>query len=191
MKTRLITSILLIAFIITFLFCSVGCAEVVSETPLDTDFIAAHDEVVTDYEYKYNALEGEFVLVPVEEMARIAYPGIDDLKTVFSNINYAQPLVNLYKAGYRKQSDGETITKYHIQAHYEAIYALADMVCQFGYSTTFRKQKAVCDGGLSALEYAFGALLDCGCKLNSNGTITLKNLFAFQEEMGAKMEGGE
>ena len=127
----------------------------------------------------------------IEEMARIAYPGIDDLKTVFSNINYAQPLVNLYKAGYRKQSDGETITKAHIQAHYEAIYALADMVCQFGYSTTFRKQKAVCDGGLSALEYAFGALLDCGCKLNSNGTITLKNLFAFQEEMGAKMEGCE
>lgn len=41
----------------------------------------------------------------IEEMARIAYPGIDDIKTVFSNINYAQPLVNLYKAGYRKQSD--------------------------------------------------------------------------------------
>ena len=88
------------------------------------------------------------------------------------------------------RSEGE-LTKAHIQAHYEAIYALADMVCQFGYNTTFRKQKAVCDGGLSALEYAFGALLDCGCKTNSNGTITLKNLWAFQEEMRAKMEGGE
>lgn len=43
----------------------------------------------------------------IEEMARIAYPGIDDLKTVFSNINHAQPLVNLYNAGYRKQSEGE------------------------------------------------------------------------------------
>ena len=85
----------------------------------------------------------------------------------------------------------EELTKAHIQAHYEAIYALADMVGQFGYSTTFRKQKAVCDGGLSALEYAFGALLDCGCKTNSNGTITLKNLWAFQEEMRAKMKGGE
>lgn len=96
----------------------------------------------------------------------------------------------VYEAGYRKQSEGE-LTKAHINAHYEAIYALADMVCQFGYSTTFRKQKAVCDGGLSALECAFGALLDCGCKVNSNGTISLKNLFAFQEEIQAKMKGGE
>ena len=64
MKTRFITSILLIASIITFLFSSVGCAEVISETPIDTEFITAHDEVVTDYEYKYNAWKGEFVLVP-------------------------------------------------------------------------------------------------------------------------------
>lgn len=85
-----------------------------------------------------------------------------------------------------KQSEGE-LTKAHIRAHYEAIYALADMVCQFGYSTTFRKQDAVCDGGLSALEYAFGALLDCGCKTNSNGTITFKNLWAFQKEIEAKI----
>lgn len=88
-----------------------------------------------------------------------------------------------------KQSEGE-LTKAHIEAHYEAICALADMVNQFGYSTTFRKQKAVCDGGLSALEYAFGALQDCGCKINSNGSITLKNLWAFQEEFEAKMKGG-
>lgn len=36
-----------------------------------------------------------------------------------------------------------------------AIYALADMVLQFGYETKFRKQDALCDGGLSALESAF------------------------------------
>lgn len=101
----------------------------------------------------------------------------------------ADKILDIIK-GYRKQSEGE-LTRAHIQAHYEAIYALADMVLQFGYSTTFRKQDAVCDGGLSALEYAFGALLDCGCKTNSNGTITLKNLWAFQEEMRVKMEGGE
>lgn len=97
----------------------------------------------------------------------------------------------LYEAGYRKQSEGEqgTLTKAHIQAHYEAIYALADMVNQFGYSTTFRNQEAVCGGGLSALEEAFGALQDCGCELNSNGSITLKKLFAFQEEIDAKMKG--
>lgn len=80
-------------------------------------------------------------------------------------------------------------TVVHTQAHYEAIYALADMVVQFGYSTKFRNQNAVCDGGLSALEYAFGALEDCGCKVNSNGTITLKNLFAFQEEIMKKIKG--
>lgn len=98
--------------------------------------------------------------------------------------------IKMVAKGYRKQSDGE-LTRAHIEAHYEAICALADMVNQFGYSTTFRKQKAVCDGGLSALEYAFGALQDCGCKINSNGTITIKNLWAFYEEFYAKMKGGE
>ena len=42
----------------------------------------------------------------IEEMASIAYPGLDH-QTVFSSIVYAQPLVNLYNAGYRKQSEGE------------------------------------------------------------------------------------
>lgn len=59
----------------------------------------------------------------------------------------------------------------------EAVDALADMVNQFGYSTTFRKQDAVCDGGLSALENAFGVLEDCGYKINSNGSINRKNLW--------------
>lgn len=46
----------------------------------------------------------------IEEMASIAYPGLDH-QTVFSSIVYAQPLVNLYNAGYRKQSEGEWIDK--------------------------------------------------------------------------------
>ena len=49
----------------------------------------------------------------LEEMASIAYPGFDH-QTVFSSIVYAQPLVNLYKAGYRKQSEGEWIAKHHM-----------------------------------------------------------------------------
>jgi hypothetical protein len=69
-----------------------------------------------------------------------------------------------------------------------AIYALADMVNQFGYSTTFRKKEAVCDGGLSALENAFWGLEYCGCKVNSNGTISLKNLFEFQEKIKKEIE---
>ena len=48
----------------------------------------------------------------IEEMASIAYPGLDH-QTVFSSIVYAQPLVNLYNAGYRKQSEGEWETIPH------------------------------------------------------------------------------
>lgn len=44
----------------------------------------------------------------IEEMAKAAYPGLDH-QTVFSSIVYAQPLVNLYNADYRKQSEGEWI----------------------------------------------------------------------------------
>ena len=67
-------------------------------------------------------------------------------------------------------------------ALFEAVNALADMVNQFGYSTTFRKKDAVCDGGLSALEKAFWALELCGCRVNSNGTITRANLWGFSIE---------
>lgn len=129
----------------------------------------------------------------IEEMAREVIGGCEECSKcpLSFDCKAYEYATKFYNANYRKQSVGEqeTLTKAHIQAHYEAIYALADMVNQFGYSTTFRNQKAVCDGGLSALEYAFGALQDCGCKLNSNGSITLKNLFAFQEEIDAKMEG--
>lgn len=63
-----------------------------------------------------------------------------------------------------------------------AVNALADMVNQFGYDTTFRRQDAVRDGGLSALENAFSALWECGIKMNSNGTINRKNLWNFNME---------
>lgn len=61
----------------------------------------------------------------------------------------------------------------------ESLYALADMVNQFAYSTTFYGKDAVCDGGLSALENAFWVLEQAGCKVNSNGTIQRKNLLHF------------
>lgn len=71
---------------------------------------------------------------------------------------------------------------------YCAASALADMVDQFGYTTTFRKQEAVTDGGLSALENAFGALYNLGCSFTSNGKITRKSLFEFQERMEKEEE---
>ena len=68
------------------------------------------------------------------------------------------------------------------EALFRAVNALADMVNQFGYSTTFRRQEAVYDGGLSALEEAFYALELCGARVNSNGTINRKNLINFKIE---------
>lgn len=65
----------------------------------------------------------------------------------------------------------------------EAMYAVADLVLQFGYRTTLRNCEAVCDGGLSALENAFWELERAGCKINSNGSIQIKNLFDFMGKM--------
>ena len=64
-----------------------------------------------------------------------------------------------------------------------SLYALADMVNQFAYSTEFHGKEAVCDGGLSALEGAFWVLEEAGCKINSNGTIQRKNLLYFMDVM--------
>jgi hypothetical protein len=77
----------------------------------------------------------------------------------------------------------ETITEVELKQLHEAVYALADMVNQFGYDTTFRKKPSVCNGGLSALENAFYALECCGCMVNSNGTITRESLFKFMEKV--------
>ena len=62
------------------------------------------------------------------------------------------------------------------------LYALADMVNQFAYTTTYYGKDALCDGGLSALENAFWVLEQAGCKRNANGTIQRKNLWRFMEE---------
>lgn len=69
----------------------------------------------------------------------------------------------------------------------EAVDALADMILQFGYRTTFRRKEAICDGGLSALENALSTLCDLGCPTNSNGTITVSKLLQFMEEVRDKM----
>ena len=100
---------------------------------------------------------------------------------------YECPVAKMKAEVERLEQDG--LTEAHYKALYGAVYALADMVFQFGYSTTFRNKDAVCDGGLSALENAFGALLNCGCRTNSNGTISIKNLLEFQSEFEAKMVG--
>ena len=65
----------------------------------------------------------------------------------------------------------------------EALCALADMVLQFAYRTKFRNAEALANGGLSALEFAFGVLEGNGCKINSNGTIQVKNILAFMDKI--------
>ena len=75
-------------------------------------------------------------------------------------------------------------------ALFESLYALADMVNQFAYSTKYYGKDAVCDGGLSALENAFLVLEQAGCKMNANGTIQRKNLHHFMEVVERMADNG-
>lgn len=75
-------------------------------------------------------------------------------------------------------------------ALFESLYALADMVNQFAYSTKYYGKDAVCDGGLSALENAFLVLEQAGCKMNVNGTIQRKNLHYFMEVVERMADNG-
>ena len=75
-------------------------------------------------------------------------------------------------------------------ALFDSLYALADMVNQFAYSTKYYGKDAVCDGGLSALENAFLVLEQAGCKMNVNGTIQRKNLHHFMEVVERMADNG-
>ena len=71
--------------ICTIMLVLVGCTEVISETPIDTEYIAAYDAMETVYEYKFDVLHGDFKLLPVlkrvhhEEEFKVQY------KIVYSN----------------------------------------------------------------------------------------------------------
>ena len=75
-------------------------------------------------------------------------------------------------------------------ALFESLYALADMVNRFAYSTKYYGKVALCDGGLSALENAFLVLEQAGCKMNVNGTIQRKNLHHFMEVVERMADNG-
>ena len=75
-------------------------------------------------------------------------------------------------------------------ALFESLYALADIVNQFAYSTKYYGKDAVCDGGLSALENAFLVLEQAGCKMNVNGTTQRKNLHHFMEVVERMADNG-
>jgi len=71
--------------ICTMMFALIGCSDVVSETPIDTEYIAAYDAMETVYEYQWDWLHGDFKLMPVyksvhhEEKFKVQY------KIVYSN----------------------------------------------------------------------------------------------------------
>jgi hypothetical protein len=52
---------IVLALFIVFL---VGCAEIVSEKPIDTEYIAAYDAMETVYGYKYDWFHGDFKYLP-------------------------------------------------------------------------------------------------------------------------------
>jgi hypothetical protein len=64
-----------------------SCTKVVSEIPIDTEYIAAYDAMETVYEYKYDWINGEYKLLPVykqvhhSEVYRVQY------KIVYSDGN--------------------------------------------------------------------------------------------------------
>lgn len=60
---------------ISFLICVVltvltltGCVEVVSEKPIEAEYIAAYDAMETVFEYRYDWINGEFKYLPVFKM---------------------------------------------------------------------------------------------------------------------------
>lgn len=71
------------------------------------------------------------------------------------------------------------ITQAHIEQLESAAEALAAVVLQFGAPITFRDRPARSPCGSCALEAAFQALCNCGCKTNSNGTIDVVSLLNF------------
>ena len=57
------------------LLCLMGCTEpptVVSEGPIDTDFVAAHSAMIMEYEYIWDWRNGEYKLLPVYK--EVHYP---------------------------------------------------------------------------------------------------------------------
>lgn len=66
--TKRISAIILIACLLACLIFLAGCYEVVSEIPISVEYIPAYDAMETQYEYKYDAWNGKFVMLPVLKM---------------------------------------------------------------------------------------------------------------------------
>lgn len=89
MKLNIIIVCLVIC---TMMYALIGCTEVVSEVPIDTEYIEAYSAMESVYEYRYDWYHGDFVYVPV-------------LKQVHHSAEYKVQ----YKVTY---SDGTTDTRW-------------------------------------------------------------------------------
>lgn len=64
-----------ILMILILLISIVSCTDLptaVSEKPINTDFVAAHSVIETDYEYKWDWLHGDYRMFPVYK--EVHYP---------------------------------------------------------------------------------------------------------------------
>lgn len=77
--------------------------------------------------------------------------------------------------------DGELFeSKVKLSQLYNAVASLANMVRHFGNKTTFRNKPSICNDS-AELSDALNALMNCGCKLNSNGTVAMVSLKDFEK----------
>lgn len=80
-----LNKIIVCLMICVMMFALVGCAVAISETPVDTEYIAPYDAMETVYEYQWDWWHGEYRLLPNlkmvhhEEVYRVQY------KIVYSN----------------------------------------------------------------------------------------------------------
>lgn len=57
--------IIFVALCLVMVTMLCGCAEAISEEPINVDFIEAYSAVETKYEYKYDWYHGDYRMVPV------------------------------------------------------------------------------------------------------------------------------
>lgn len=95
MKKILITLCLVLTIVTLF-----GCAEVVSEKPIDTRYTAAYDAMETVYSYKYDWWHGDWRLLP--EMKMVHHDEIYEVQyeIAYSNGNTRNEWRTVNKAEY-------------------------------------------------------------------------------------------
>ena len=93
------------SLILVLLFCLTGCIEIVSETPINVEYVASYSSMETVYEYRYDWLHGDFKYLPVlktvhhDEVYKVEYERLYSDNTTF---NYWK---NVSKEEYTKAAE--------------------------------------------------------------------------------------